>query len=84
MEIAHLTLGMGGGIWRRASGGRQAYLYEDKATRNATIKADALLLQVCCPRLYIGLRPVKCMGLVESIAEFCPAARWQRCGVHFY
>jgi transposase-like protein len=26
----------------------------------------------------------KCMGLVESIAEFYPAARWQRCVVHFY
>lgn len=26
----------------------------------------------------------KCMGLVESIAEFYPQARWQRCVVHFY
>lgn len=26
----------------------------------------------------------KCMELVESIAEFYPAARWQRCVVHFY
>lgn len=26
----------------------------------------------------------KCMGLVESIAEFFPEARWQRCIVHFY
>ena len=37
-----------------------------------------------------GLRGVKlfisdkCMGLVESIAEFYPEARWQRCVVHFY
>jgi len=37
-----------------------------------------------------GLRGVKlfisdkCMGLVESVAEFFPKARWQRCVVHFY
>ena len=26
----------------------------------------------------------KCLGLVESIAEFYPEAAWQRCVVHFY
>lgn len=26
----------------------------------------------------------KCLGLVESIGEFFPQARWQRCVVHFY
>src|SRR6202008_2685375 len=37
-----------------------------------------------------GLRGVrlfisdKCLGLVESLAEFYPEARWQRCVVHFY
>jgi transposase-like protein len=37
-----------------------------------------------------GLRGVrlfisdKCMGLVESLAEFYPEAAWQRCVVHFY
>ena len=25
-----------------------------------------------------------CMGLVESVAEFYPEAKWQRCVVHFY
>lgn len=25
-----------------------------------------------------------CMGLVESLAEFYPNAKWQRCTVHFY
>ena len=25
-----------------------------------------------------------CLGLVESVAEFYPKARWQRCVVHFY
>jgi len=25
-----------------------------------------------------------CMGLVESVADFYPKARWQRCTVHFY
>jgi putative transposase len=25
-----------------------------------------------------------CLGLVESLAEFYPAAKWQRCMVHFY
>ncbi|SFA60510.1 Transposase, Mutator family [Paracoccus halophilus] len=25
-----------------------------------------------------------CRGLVESVAEFLPGARWQRCAVHFY
>jgi putative transposase len=37
-----------------------------------------------------GLRGVKlfisdkCLGLVESVAEFFPEARWQRCVVYFY
>jgi putative transposase len=37
-----------------------------------------------------GLRGVrlvvsdKCLGLVESVAEFYPEALWQRCAVHFY
>ena len=37
-----------------------------------------------------GLRGVKlfisdkCIGLVESVGEFYPEARWQRCVVHFY
>lgn len=26
----------------------------------------------------------KCLGLIESLAEFYPAASWQRCAVHFY
>lgn len=26
----------------------------------------------------------KCLGLVESLAEFYPEADWQRCSVHFY
>jgi putative transposase len=26
----------------------------------------------------------KCLGLVESVAEVYPTARWQRCVVHFY
>ncbi len=26
----------------------------------------------------------KCLGLVESLGEFYPDARWQRCVVHFY
>ena len=26
----------------------------------------------------------KCLGLVESLAEFYPDAKWQRCVVHFY
>jgi putative transposase len=26
----------------------------------------------------------KCLGLVESLAEFYPEASWQRCAVHFY
>ena len=26
----------------------------------------------------------KCLGLVESLGEFYPSARWQICVVHFY
>ena len=26
----------------------------------------------------------KCLGLVESLGEFYPQAKWQRCAVHFY
>jgi len=37
-----------------------------------------------------GLKGVKlfisdaCLGLIDSIYEFCPDAKWQRCVVHFY
>ena len=34
-----------------------------------------------CPELIIS---DKCMGLIESIADYYPDAKWQRCGVHFY
>jgi putative transposase len=33
------------------------------------------------PRLFIS---DKCMGLVESLADYPPEALWQRCTVHFY
>jgi putative transposase len=33
------------------------------------------------PQLFIS---DKCLGLVESLAEFYPQAAWQRCAVHFY
>ena len=26
----------------------------------------------------------KCLGLVESLGDYFPDARWQRCVVHFY
>ena len=26
----------------------------------------------------------KCLGLIESLADFYPEAKWQRCVVHFY
>src|SRR5262245_4899208 len=32
-------------------------------------------------RLFVSDR---CLGLVESLAEFYPQAAWQRCAVHFY
>ncbi len=34
-----------------------------------------------CPELFIS---DKCLGLIESLAEYYPQARWQRCMVHFY
>ncbi len=33
------------------------------------------------PELFIS---DKCMGLIESLAEYYPDAQWQRCMVHFY
>jgi putative transposase len=33
------------------------------------------------PKLFIS---DKCMGLVESLADYYPEALWQRCTVHFY
>jgi transposase-like protein len=33
------------------------------------------------PELFIS---DKCLGLIESLAEYYPEARWQRCIVHFY
>ena len=34
-----------------------------------------------CPDLFIS---DKCIGLIESLAEFYPDAKWQRCTVHWY
>ena len=34
-----------------------------------------------CPELFIS---DKCIGLIESLAEFYPQAKWQRCTVHWY
>ena len=34
-----------------------------------------------CPDLFIT---DKCLGLIESIEQYYPQARWQRCIVHFY
>ncbi len=34
-----------------------------------------------CPELFIS---DKCIGLIESLAEFYPDAKWQRCTVHWY
>ncbi len=36
---------------------------------------------LACPELFIS---DKCMGLLESLAEFYPEAKWQRCTVHWY
>jgi len=36
---------------------------------------------LACPELFIS---DKCLGLIESLAEYYPQARWQRCMVHFY
>jgi len=33
------------------------------------------------PELFIS---DKCIGLIESLAEYYPEAKWQRCTVHFY
>jgi putative transposase len=34
-----------------------------------------------CPELFVS---DKCLGLIESLAEYYPDAQWQRCMVHFY
>jgi putative transposase len=34
-----------------------------------------------CPELFIS---DKCIGLIESLDEYYPQAKWQRCIVHFY
>jgi transposase-like protein len=34
-----------------------------------------------CPELFIS---DKCLGLIESLAEYYPDAKWQRCTVHWY
>ena len=34
-----------------------------------------------CPELVIS---DKCIGLIESLGDYYPDAKWQRCGVHFY
>ena len=34
-----------------------------------------------CPELFIS---DKCIGLIESLADYYPQAKWQRCTVHWY
>jgi transposase-like protein len=34
-----------------------------------------------CPEVFIS---DKCLGLIESLADYYPEAKWQRCMVHFY
>jgi len=34
-----------------------------------------------CPELFIS---DKCIGLIESLADYYPEAKWQRCTVHWY
>lgn len=34
-----------------------------------------------CPELFIS---DKCIGLIESLADYYPDAKWQRCTVHWY
>ena len=34
-----------------------------------------------CPELFIS---DKCIGLIESLADYYPEAQWQRCTVHWY
>jgi len=34
-----------------------------------------------CPQLFIS---DKCLGLIESLGEYYPDAKWQRCTVHWY
>ncbi len=36
---------------------------------------------LCGVKLFIS---DKCLGLIESLADFYPKAKWQRCVVHFY
>jgi putative transposase len=36
---------------------------------------------LACPELIIS---DKCMGLIESLGEYYPDAKWQRCTVHYY
>jgi putative transposase len=36
---------------------------------------------LCCPELFIS---DKCLGLIESLEQYYPQAKWQRCTVHFY
>ena len=53
---------------------------EDKASWQAFLRylKDRGL---CGVQLFIS---DKCLGLVESLADFYPEAKWQRCVVHFY
>lgn len=32
----------------------------------------------------VSLDASACVGLVKSLAEYYPDAKWQRCAVHFY
>ena len=53
---------------------------EDKAGWSAFL-AYLKRRGLSCPELVIS---DKCIGLIESLAEYYPEAKWQRCMVHFY
>jgi putative transposase len=74
-----VALGVGEDGFRDILGIAEGYK-EDKAGWSGFLK-HLKQRDLKCPELIIS---DKCMGLIESIGEYYPNAKWQRCGVHFY
>ena len=74
-----VAVGVGGDGYRDILGVAEGYK-EDKAGWSGFL---AYLKQrgLKSPELFIS---DKCIGLIESLAEYYPEVKWQRCMVHFY
>jgi putative transposase len=74
-----VAIGVDGHGYRQVLGVKEG-AKEDKESWTAFLR-HLKTRGLCGVQLFVS---DKCLGLVESLADFYPEAKWQRCVVHFY